>query len=137
MPISIIVTDVTEMHSNMYCVAGWDQAAGRMVRPLPGGSNWPASAIGPDLITPGASLVVALTGAANSSYPHRTEDTPVDVRNWQVGVRDQGEWLRRVASSASPTLSAMFDGQVVRRTYRDFGIMFMSLPANVAVRLGQ
>jgi hypothetical protein len=36
----ILITDVTEMHASNYCVAGWDADGGRMIRPLPGGSNW-------------------------------------------------------------------------------------------------
>ena len=31
----ILITDVTEMSGNNYCVAGWDAANKRMVRPLP------------------------------------------------------------------------------------------------------
>src|SRR5262245_9073350 len=36
----ILITDVTEMHAGNYCVAGWNASDGRMIRPLPGGSNW-------------------------------------------------------------------------------------------------
>ncbi len=50
----IIVTDVTEMQGGMFCVAGWDGGAGRMVRPLrQDGRNWPEAEIGPARFWPG------------------------------------------------------------------------------------
>jgi hypothetical protein len=46
MPISIVLTDVTEMHGANYCVASWDPKDGRMIRPLPNGTNWTIALLG-------------------------------------------------------------------------------------------
>ena len=76
----ILITDVTEMHASNYCVAGWDAGGGRMIRPLPGGSNWTGHLLAVHSIQPGATIRVVTTGGQpNSAYPHRTEDTPVDA----------------------------------------------------------
>ena len=50
----ILITDVTEMHASNYCVAGWDADGGRMIRPLPGGSNWTGHLLAAHGIQPGA-----------------------------------------------------------------------------------
>jgi hypothetical protein len=73
----ILVTDVTEMGGTTYCVAGWDATNKRMIRPLPGGGNWPEALITKYKIQPGTVLNVAAQGIATGDLPHLTEDTPV------------------------------------------------------------
>jgi hypothetical protein len=51
----IVITEVTEMSSGNYCVAGWCPAQNRMVRPLPVGHNWSALQLEQYAIAPGAS----------------------------------------------------------------------------------
>lgn len=89
----ILITDVTEMSRGTYCVAGWDGAAQRMVRPLPGGSNWNAGAIQQFSVVPGNTLRVMPYGASNGAFPHRTEDTPIIAG--QIALIGQGfqGWL--------------------------------------------
>jgi hypothetical protein len=36
----LLITEVTEMHGDHFCVAGWRADIGEMVRPLPNGGNW-------------------------------------------------------------------------------------------------
>jgi hypothetical protein len=75
----ILITDVTEMHAGNYCVAGWDAAGARMIRPLPGGSNWTGHLLAAHGVQPGATIrVVTAAGQLKSVYPHRMEDTQVD-----------------------------------------------------------
>ncbi len=74
----ILITDVTEMSGSVYCVAGWDAAANRMIRPLPNGQNWSAALLTQHGIAPGVTVRVTPRGTSNGAFPHRTEDTPID-----------------------------------------------------------
>lgn len=68
------------MSTGNFCVAGWDVNQLRMVRPLPGGRNWTAALLAQYAVVPGALIEFSPTGVAhNSSYPHLTEDTQVDI----------------------------------------------------------
>jgi hypothetical protein len=58
----ILITDVTEMSGTTYCVAGWDAAEKRMVRPLPDGGHWPEALIKKYNIQPGVLLSVTPHG---------------------------------------------------------------------------
>jgi hypothetical protein len=75
----ILITDLTEMGGGNHCVAGWDIVAKRMVRPLPNGSNWPTSLIAQHGIVTGKILRVDPSGKPNGSFPHLTQDTPIDL----------------------------------------------------------
>jgi hypothetical protein len=112
----IIVTDVTEMGAGHFCVAGWDSAASRMVRPLlPGRHGWPASWIGPDRFWPGNHIGFRqATSRPKGEWPHATEDTEIVPGSLDVisGGAPHG-WTRGLAASVSPTLAKAF-GQAVR-----------------------
>jgi hypothetical protein len=75
----LLITDVTEMGGGIYCVAGWDIAARRMVRPLPAGSNWPAALLGQHGIVAGRMIRAEPRCKSNGIFPHLTEDTPIDA----------------------------------------------------------
>jgi hypothetical protein len=109
----ILITDVTEMHQGNYCVAGWSKSAGRMIRPLPNGSNWTGVQLAKHGIQPGARIGFNATGAAASAaYPHRTEDLPIDVGS--IGQIDTGwnVWFGVDAPPACPTLALAFENNV-------------------------
>jgi hypothetical protein len=75
----ILITDVTEMHVGNYSVAGRDATDRRMIRPLPGGSNWTGHLLAVHGVQ-GATIRVVTTGSQpNGVSPHRTEDTQVDA----------------------------------------------------------
>ena len=56
----ILTTDVTEMHVGNYSVAGRDATDRRMIRPLPGGSNWTGHLLAVHGVQPGATIRVVV-----------------------------------------------------------------------------
>lgn len=108
----LIITDVTEMHGGNYCVAGWDHQAQRMIRPLPNGGNWTAGLLQQHGIAPGASIDVAPTGQQHSSsFPHRTEDTPIQISSIQRLNGNPVNWFTG-APPAFSNVSDAFAGHV-------------------------
>jgi hypothetical protein len=108
----LLITDVTEMGQGTYCVAGWDAAAGRMVRPLPGGSNWPAALLGQHGIVAGRMIRFAPRGAPNGIFPHRTEDTPIDQASIAALDGLFSDWLGVAAPEVTADLCTGFGGQL-------------------------
>ena len=103
----ILITDVTEMSGNNFCVAGWDAANKRMIRPLPGGGNWPQALVAEHKTQPGTVLTAEPTGAGNGAFPHRTEDTPIDVAS--IGtIQSSPNWVGADAPDVSTGLSDAF-----------------------------
>jgi hypothetical protein len=108
----ILITDLTEMNSGQYCVAGWDIAARRMVRPLPDGGNWPAALVTQHGIISGKVIRVEPRGAANGIFPHRTEDTPVDLASIQSANGVFSDWLGATAPQVAANLNTGFGNQL-------------------------
>jgi hypothetical protein len=109
----ILVTDVTEMHQGNYCVAGWASSVGTMVRPLPNGSNWTEPQLTKYGIRAGATIQINATGGGlGGIYPHRTEDTPIDLGS--VGLISVGPepWFGAGAPPLTPTLVAAFENNL-------------------------
>lgn len=121
----IIVTDVT-CYGNLYCVAGWDCRAAAMVRPEPSGANpavessrfWDGRFAGPGKLFSVGNVVQfdAAAPPANFPFPHATEDkilmagTPTAILH-QLQLP---QVVQAVAGGVSPSLSAAFDGALVR-----------------------
>ena len=108
----VLITDVTEMGGGNYCVAGWDIVAKRMVRPLPGGSNWPSALLGQYGIAAGKLIRVEPRGAPNGIFPHRTEDTPIDVNSIAVSNGVFSDWLGASAPEVAVNLNTGFGGHL-------------------------
>lgn len=108
----ILITDVTEMGGGTYCVAGWDVAAKRMVRPLPNGSNWSTALLGQHGIVAGRTIQVTQQGATSGIFPHRTEDVSVVPASINVGNGVFSDWLGESAPQAAADLSAGFGGHL-------------------------
>jgi hypothetical protein len=107
----ILITDVTEMSGNNYCVAGWNAATQRMVRPLPGGGHWPTALITKYAIQPGTVLSVTPKGAPTGKLPHLTEDTPVDAD--VIAARQSNpNWGGSDAPEISPSVSEAFSNNL-------------------------
>lgn len=107
----VVVTDVTEMGSGWYCVAGWDAAAGRMVRPLSApGKHWGREWIGPLGLWPGNAADFEDGGTpAISRAPHAREDRLVVPGSMRILRSGEGAgWLRQVAGSVSASMQAAF-----------------------------
>jgi hypothetical protein len=109
----IRITEVTEMHNDSYCVAGWCAALRRMVRPLPGGSNWTASLLQIHKIAPGATVRVTPTNLRLAgSYPHLTEDTAIDSTTIQLVSTGPEPWFAAGAPPYSLKLADAFEGHL-------------------------
>jgi hypothetical protein len=104
----LLITDLTEMGGGIYCVAGWDVEAQRMVRPLPNGNNWATALIQQHRIVSGRLIKVARRGVANGIFPHRTEDTPVDRASIQVSKGLFSDWVGNSAPHVASELSTGF-----------------------------
>jgi hypothetical protein len=108
----ILITEVTEMGPDNYCVAGWDAASKRMVRPLPNGGNWTASLVTQHGITAGKLISAEPLGKANGSYPHLTEDARINPASIKTSEDVFSDWLGESAPQVSTSLSAGFDGHL-------------------------
>jgi hypothetical protein len=109
----ILVTDVTEMHHGNYCVAGWRAATGSMVRPLPDGANWTAHLLAAHGVTPGATIQFQESGTQpNGTYPHRTEDTPINASTIARITLAPRPWLGANAPPVTATLAEAFENKV-------------------------
>jgi hypothetical protein len=109
----LLITEVTEIHRGTYCVAAWDAAGRRMVRPLPDGINWTRAQIDGRRIVPGARIAVTPNRIRpRGGYPHRTEDLPVDPSPIQRLADVPADWFAAAAPPLAATLAAAFGGQI-------------------------
>jgi hypothetical protein len=104
----ILITDVTEMQHGNYCIAGWNVAEQRMVRPLPNGNNWTAPVLAEHGVATGITVRAVPKGVPTGTYPHRTEDTPIDSSAIQSANGTFSNWLGRGAPPVSDSLSNGF-----------------------------
>jgi len=107
----VLITDVTVMAQG-YCVAGWDTAAKRMVRPLPDGGYWTADILGQYGVVAGKSIRAEPRGKPNGSYPHRTENTPIEATSITALEGVFSDWLGESAPQVAASLSAGFDNNL-------------------------
>lgn len=109
----LLITDVTEMHAGNYCVAGWCADENRMVRPLPNCANWTRLALHSSGVAPGATMQVEpSTKIVNSSYPHQTEDTPINPSSVKSISPGPQPWFGPNAPPAASTLAEAFKGKL-------------------------
>jgi hypothetical protein len=109
----LLITEVTEIHRGVYCVAAWDVGARRVVRPLPDGINWTRAQIDEYCVVPGARIAVLPNRIRpRSQYPHHTEDLPVDPSPIERLGDAPTDWFAADAPPAAATLSAAFGGQL-------------------------
>jgi hypothetical protein len=121
----IIVTDVT-CYGTLYCVAGWDRNAGRMIRPEPSTSNaaveasrfWGAQHSGPGKVFDVGNIVrlEASPAPAQFPFPHATEDRLV-LAGRPITIVEQislSQVSKQVAAGVATSLKATFNGALVR-----------------------
>jgi hypothetical protein len=108
----ILITDVTEMGGGKYCVAGWDNAAKRMVRPLPNGNNWTTALLDRYKIVTGQLVQIEPQGTSSGGFPHRTEDTPINQASIKATDRVFSDWLGPSAPAVAADLNTGFCGQL-------------------------
>jgi hypothetical protein len=110
----LVITEVTEMHGGHYCVAGWCSAKKLMLRPLPNGQNWTSALLDAHSISVGATVEIQVSGASVvSTYPHRTEDTPITVAGTKLISAGLATWFGPHAPPLSPTLYDAFQSCLV------------------------
>jgi hypothetical protein len=108
----LLITDVTEMHNGNYCVAGWDAARNRMIRPLPNGGNWTAALLARHRIAPGVTIRAVPNGVPRGVFPHLTEDTPIDASVTVLQREIFLDWLGPEAPPLETDLEASFGGHL-------------------------
>ena len=91
--LDILITDLTVMHGGVFCLAGWNFATNRMVRPLPGGNNWNAEVLQRLKISTGSIIRVVPEGNHTSTLPHATEDMRILENEISVHSHDYSDWL--------------------------------------------
>jgi hypothetical protein len=104
----LLITDVTEMGGETYCIAGWDTTANRMVRPLPNGSNWSSTLLGQHGIVAGRRIRAVPRGASNGIFPHRTEDASIDPASIEALNGVFSDWLGDSAPHVAADLETGF-----------------------------
>lgn len=110
----IIVTEVTDMHNDQVCVAGWERSTGRMVRPLAApGKHWSARLAMPKLFEVGNVLRLRPSGEhGGRGVPHAREDT-VLAESPALMDRVSAVLLPlELARSKSASVSGLFTGAV-------------------------
>jgi hypothetical protein len=105
----VIITDLTEMSTGRYCVAGWDWAHQRMVRLLPRfGDAWTnryveQTGLWHRRLVQFQPVVMPLGG----EFPHATEDTRIDETTMQIFPRPN-HWRTTILQSESQNIDAIF-----------------------------
>jgi hypothetical protein len=110
----ILITDVTEMHQGNFCVAGWSLTNQAMVRPLPNGSNWTAPLLTAYKVMPAVTIEIHATNATISgTYPHKTEDMPIDASKITFVSPGPINWWGTTAPVTASTISDAFGGKLI------------------------
>jgi hypothetical protein len=122
----IVVTDVTNYGSTLYCVAGWELRHRGMIRPEPPtarAADEPSRFWDMRFAGPGRNFAVgkvlrfeAATPPADFLFPHATEDRIIPrVTNIEVvDELDEVEMIAAAAGSVSRTLEDVFNDGLVR-----------------------
>ena len=109
----ILITDLTEMSSGNYCVAGWDWQSQRMVRLLTRhGGNWTAMHVGQTGLW--HRRLVRFQSEAmpqGGAFPHATEDTRINETTMQTFPR-LNDWRQKFLQSESPDVDSIFAGNL-------------------------
>ncbi len=113
MALHLLITEVTDIHRGIYCVAGWDAASARMVRPLPDGVYWPRALIEASGVAPGACIAVTPNRIRlHGDYPHLTEDLPIAVEPINSVPTAPVHWFGKDAPPSAATLDEAFEGNL-------------------------
>lgn len=107
----ILITDITDMADGMYCVAGWNEAQGRMIRPLPQGRHWHAELLEKHRIAVGSRIEVVPTGTHHfGDYPHTTEDLDVLAESIQFVDKVPSSQIIEIVPASALNLTEAFEG---------------------------
>lgn len=113
MALHLLITEVTDIHRGIYCVAGWDPNGARMVRLLPDGVYWPRALIDATGVATGATVAVTPNRIRlHGDYPHRTEDLPIALAPIDLLPRARVRWFAPGAPPSAATLAEAFEGNL-------------------------
>lgn len=113
MALHLLITEVTDIHRGIYCVAGWDPAGARMVRPLPDGVYWPRVLLEAAGVAPGATIAVTPNRIRlHGDYPHRTDDLPIALAPIDRLAPTPVHWFGPGAPPSAATLAEAFGGNL-------------------------
>ena len=113
MALRLLITEVTDIHRGLYCVAGWDPAGARMVRPLPDGVYWPRFLLETAGVVPGVTFEVTPNRIhLHDDYPHRSEDLPIDLAPIDALPGAPVQWFGTGAPPTAATLADAFGGNL-------------------------
>lgn len=111
----IIVSDVTRLGHKDVCVAGWDEQAARMVRPLAAvGKHWPLAMADSRLVHAGAIIEFEPATVHNDrGTPHATEDLVVSGSLRRIGSIPIAALPGQLAGSVSSSVAEIFSGKLM------------------------
>jgi hypothetical protein len=113
MSIEIVLTDVTEMHGEACCLAGWDCGRRRMVRPVARKSRWTAEMLRAQGIVQGSRIRVSPSlRAANGAQPHAREDVAVPADGVERVSGPRPAWQGADAPEVAESLARAFDNHL-------------------------
>ncbi len=107
----VIITDLTEMSTGNYCVAGWDWERQCMVRLLTrGGGNWTNAHVAQNSLWHRRIVRFQPVGMpAGIAFPHATEDTRLNETTMQIFPRPNN-WREIMLRSESNSIDDVFAG---------------------------
>lgn len=118
MTINVILSDVTYMKDDKYCIAGYDPYARKMRRLMPDGHHWKDEDV-ENLKQYSYIKVNALQSLEGCDYPHRTEDIAIDSASLTVlKTYDRPkELVDELKDTVSKTVKSIFNGHLKDNTY--------------------
>jgi hypothetical protein len=114
----IILTDVTYMHGDHVCTAGWGIEEERMIRPLlPRNAHWTTAYVGPNFLHVGNVLEFEPAQNRAGSFPHATEDYAVLNDQPYLLRKIEPERIMRTIGGLSTSPETVFRGNLQNRKF--------------------
>jgi hypothetical protein len=105
-----------------------------MVRPLPNGGNWTSGLLQQHGIAPGASIDVVPTGQQHQgAFPHRLEDTPVNLADIQLVHTGPIAWMAVGAPPTRATVDQAFGGNLAHSKVWNGARQGVHVPENTQI----
>ena len=113
----LLITEVTRMQNDVFCIAAYDAHREKMVRPmLAGRGAWTFDALHP-AYRPGQLVSGTPGGIERSLYPHRTEDTPLLFMMKTLETWTESNLHSALMPISSPQIAEIFGDKLVDGKY--------------------
>lgn len=109
----LLITEITDMSAGTMCIAAWDAAGERTLRPLPDGHHWQSDSVRQLGLLPGSVIdVTAANKPHGGDYPHRTED--FEISGAHVAPLKHGgvDWFGEEAPDVATSIATGFGNSV-------------------------